>query len=75
LQQAQKGVEIMTFNQVALNLLGIASVISLMLLVFKALGKEFESVALLWIRVLKRIQSEIKKKRPKSKKLDKPTKF
>jgi hypothetical protein len=49
-------------NQIALDLVATASVTSLILLVLKGLGKEFESVVLLWIRVLKRIQAEINNK-------------
>ena len=49
-------------NHLAVALVAIASVISLFLLLLKTLGKEFESVALLWIRVVRRIQMEKNKR-------------
>jgi hypothetical protein len=49
------------FNQIAADLLAVASITSLLLLLLNAFAREFESVALLWIRVLKRIQAEFKK--------------
>jgi hypothetical protein len=48
-------------SQIAVGVVAVASLISLLLLILKSLGKEFESVALLWIRVCRRISVERKK--------------
>jgi hypothetical protein len=48
-------------SYVAVGLVAVASLVSLLLLILKGLGKEFESVALLWIRVWRRISEERKK--------------
>ena len=46
-------------HEVALGLLIAASILSLLLLITKALGKEFEDTAVVWIRAFKRIRSEL----------------
>ena len=51
----------LNLNQLIAYFFAIASVISFLLLLLKSLGKEFESVALLWIRVFRRINAERKK--------------
>ncbi len=51
-------------NHLAVTLVAVASIISLFLLLLKTLAKEFESVALLWIRVLRRIKEEKNKVKP-----------
>jgi len=51
----------LTFNQLAVYLFAVASVVSFLLLMLKSLGKEFESVALVWLRVWKRISVERQK--------------
>jgi len=48
-------------NHVALGIIAIASLGSLILLMRKGLGKEVESVVLVWIRVWRRISAERKK--------------
>jgi hypothetical protein len=49
------------FNQLAVKLYNAASLVSLALIILLGLGKQFESVALLWIRTLKRLRAEQKK--------------
>ena len=46
------------FHKVGLDLFIIASVLSLLFIIVKALAKEFEAAVLVWIRVLKRIRVE-----------------
>jgi hypothetical protein len=48
-------------HEVGLGLLIAASIISLLLVVAKALGKEFQDVALVWIRVFKKLRAEWQK--------------
>jgi hypothetical protein len=48
----------LNLNQLTAYFVAIASVISFLLLLLKSLGKEFESFALLWIRVFRRINAE-----------------
>jgi len=50
-------------NHILVTLVASASLLSLLLLLLKALGKEFESVAVLWLRVLRRIKAEKNKSR------------
>lgn len=45
------------FTALAVQLINFASLISLVLIILLGLGKQFESVALLWIRVCGRIQT------------------
>ena len=47
-------------HQVGLGLLIAASILSLLLLILKGLGKEFEETAVVWIRAFKRIRAEWK---------------
>jgi hypothetical protein len=49
----------MDLHEVALGVILAASVLSLLLLVAKALAKEFEDAAVIWIRVFKRIRAEL----------------
>jgi hypothetical protein len=49
----------MDLHEVALAVILAASVLSLLLLVAKALAKEFEETAVVWIRVFKRIRAEL----------------
>jgi hypothetical protein len=51
----------LSFNHLAVYLVAIASLTSLLLLILKGLGKEFEAVALVWLRVWKRISVERRK--------------
>lgn len=46
------------FHQVGVVLFTLVSVLSLLFIIAKPLGKEFEATALVWIRALKRIQAE-----------------
>ena len=48
-------------HEVGVGLFAVASVLSLVLVVAKPLGREFETVALVWIRALRRIQTEWQK--------------
>jgi hypothetical protein len=48
-------------NHLSVTVVTVASVISLLLLILKGLGKEFEAVALVWLRVWKRISVERRK--------------
>lgn len=48
-------------HQIGLSLFVLASIVSLVLVVAKPLGKEFEATALVWIRAWKRIQAERRK--------------
>ena len=50
-------------HQIALTILTVTSLASLLLLVLKALGKEVEDAAVIWIRVWKRIRDEHKKQK------------
>jgi hypothetical protein len=52
---------LMDLHQVGVELFTIASVASLMFVVAKALAKEFETVAVAWIRTFRRIQDERQK--------------
>jgi hypothetical protein len=45
-------------NKLALTVLAVASLLSLLLLMLKALGKEFESTAVVWIRAWRRLRAE-----------------
>ena len=49
----------MDLHEVALGVILVASVLSLLLLVAKALAKEFKDTAVVWIRVFKRIRAEL----------------
>ena len=49
----------MDLHKVALGVILAASVLSLLLLVAKALAKEFEDAAVIWIRAFKRIRAEL----------------
>ena len=51
----------LNLSNVAVGVVAVASLISLLLLILKSLGKEFESVALLWIRICRRISAERRK--------------
>jgi hypothetical protein len=51
-------------HQIALDILVVASLLSLVLLILKSLGKEVELTLLMWIRLRKRIEAE-RAKRPK----------
>jgi hypothetical protein len=51
-------------NKLALTVLTAASLISLLLLILKALGKEFESTAIVWIRAWRKVQTERSKSPP-----------
>ena len=46
-------------HEVARGVILAASVLSLLLVVAKALAKEFEDTAVVWIRAFKRIRSEL----------------
>jgi len=46
------------FHEVGVGLLIAASMLNLLLLIFKGLGKEFEETAVVWIRAFKRIRAE-----------------
>lgn len=75
--QTRKGVYVsMDLHEVALGVILAASVLSLLLLVTKALAKEFEDAAVIWIRTLKRIRAELHAppliERPKRPHLDQP---
>lgn len=48
------------FHKVGLDLFILASILSLLFVIAKALGKEFEAAVLVWIRAFKRIQAEWK---------------
>jgi hypothetical protein len=48
-------------NTLALSIVAVASVVSLLLLILRGLAKELESVALVWIRVMRKINAERKK--------------
>lgn len=48
-------------HEIALGLLIVASTISILIIVARALTKEFEALALDWIRTLRRIQAEWRK--------------
>lgn len=45
-------------DQVGIYFVGVASVLSLIFVIAKPLGREFEAVALVWIRAFKRIHAE-----------------
>jgi len=49
-------------HQIAVDILIVASLLSLVLLILKSLGKEVESTLLIWIRLCKRIEAERAKK-------------
>jgi hypothetical protein len=49
------------FHQLGVILFTLASVLSLLFVVAKPLGKEFEATALVWIRAFRRIQAEWRK--------------
>ena len=49
----------MDLHEVALSVILVASVLTLFLVVAKALAKEFEDTAVVWIRVFKRIRAEL----------------
>ena len=52
----------LALHEVRLGLLIAASILSLLLLVIKTLGKEFEESAVVWIHAFKRIRDEWKAK-------------
>lgn len=59
-KQTRKGVYVsIDLHEVALAVILAASVLSLLLLVAKALAKEFEDAAVVWIRAFKRIRAEL----------------
>ena len=45
-------------HQIAVDVLIVASLLSLVLLILKSLGKEVESTLVIWIRLCKRIEAE-----------------
>ena len=49
-------------HQIAVDILIVASLLSLVLLILKSLGKEVEATLLIWIRLCKRIETERAKK-------------
>jgi hypothetical protein len=49
------------FHSIGLGLLTVGSILSLLFLLAKALSKEFQTVALAWIRAFRRIQAEWRK--------------
>lgn len=53
---------LLDMHQLGVGLLTLASIISLVLIVLKALGKEVESTALVWIRTWRNIQTERSRK-------------
>lgn len=48
----------MSIHQLGVAVFSLASVLSLVFVIAKPLGKEFEAVMLVWIRAFKRIRSE-----------------
>ena len=48
----------MSLHEVGLDLFFAVSVLSLFFVIAKPLGKEFEAVALTWVRAFKRIRAE-----------------
>ena len=50
------------FNELAVKLYNVLSLISLILIILFGMGKQFESAALLWIRAIRRISEARKKK-------------
>ena len=49
---------LLDLHQIGVGLFTLASVLSLILIVAKPLGKEFEATALVWIRAFRRIKAE-----------------
>jgi|GEM_PF-4622662 len=52
---------ILFLHLIAMCLFTLVSVASLMLVIGKPLGKEFESTALVWVRAWSRVQEELRK--------------
>src|SRR5947208_9722169 len=52
----------LNINQLSVTIVSAASLVSLALIILLGLGKQFESVALVWIRMARRISDEHKKR-------------
>jgi hypothetical protein len=52
---------LLDLHQIGVTLFSVASVLSLLFVIAKPLGKEFEAVALQWIRAFRRVQAEWRK--------------
>lgn len=52
---------LLDLHQIGVALFNVASVLSLLFVIAKPLGKEFEAVALVWIRAFRRVQAEWRK--------------
>jgi hypothetical protein len=51
----------LNFHEIGIGVFTFASVLSLLFLIAKALAKEFLAVALVWIRVFKKLKAEWQK--------------